>query len=197
MPRDRAAGADARDEVRHATVGLRPHLGPGREVVRARVLRVRVLVGLPRVRQLAHEPVAHRVVRVRVRRVDGGRAHHDLGAVRAHHVDLVGRDLVRADEHAAVAALLRDDREADARVARRRLDDRAARLQRARLLGGVDHAHGDPVLHRAARVQVLDLREHRRRDARGDVVRAAPAACRRRGRVPTRWTSTSANVPRG
>ena len=75
---DGAAGADTGDEVGHAPVGLLPDLGPGRRLVRARVVEVGVLVGLPRVRRLAHESVRHRVVRVRVIRVDGGRAHHDL-----------------------------------------------------------------------------------------------------------------------
>ena len=34
-------------------------------------------------------------------------------------------------------------------------------------LGVVDHPQRDPVLHRAARVQVLDLGQHGRRDVAG------------------------------
>ena len=59
--------------------------------------------------------------------IDRGRAHDHLGAVGAEHGDLVGRDLVGADEDAAVAPLLGDDGEPDAGVAAGGLDDDAAR----------------------------------------------------------------------
>ena len=48
---DRAAGADADHEVRHAAVGLLPDLRPGLLVVRGGVRQVVVLVRLPRVRE--------------------------------------------------------------------------------------------------------------------------------------------------
>src|SRR5437660_3797144 len=51
-------------------------------------------------------------------------------------------------------------------ISRRRLDDRAARPQRPRGFCGLDHAHGDAVLHRAARVEVFDLREQDRKSTR-------------------------------
>ena len=142
--------------------------------MRVRVLHVRVLVGLPAARRLRGEPVRHRVIGVRMVRRDGRRADHHLGAVGPQHRDLVLADLVRADEQAAVALLLRDDGQADAGVAGRGLHDGAAGLQLARLLGGLDHAQRDPVLDRAARVEVLDLGEHparrRRRASRaGDL----------------------------
>ena len=89
-------------------------------------------------------------------------AHDDLGAVRLEHVALVLAHLVGAHEDAAVALLLRHHGQADPGVARRRLDDRAARLQLAGGFGRLDHPGRDPVLHRAARVEVLDLREHHR-----------------------------------
>ena len=46
---------------------------------------------------------------------------------------------------------------------RGRLDDRAAGLELAGRLGGLDHPQGDAVLHRAAGVEVLDLGQHRAR----------------------------------
>ena len=52
---------------------------------------------------------------------------------------------------------------------RARLDDGAARLEQPVALGGIDHAYGDAVLHRAAGVEVLHLGQHRGRDALGDL----------------------------
>ena len=82
------------------------------------------------------------------------------------HVDLVLADLVGHHEDAGVAALLSYDRQADAGVARGRFDDRAARLELPLTLGRVDHAQRDAVLHRATRVEVLDLGVDRRPVAR-------------------------------
>ncbi len=161
-PGDGAAGPDTRDEVRDTTVRVGPDLRAGRREVRRRAVRVGVLVRLPRAGDLPHEPVGDRVVRVRGVGGDRRRRHDDLGAVRAEHVALVLRDLVRADEHTAVALALRDQREPHAGVPAGRLDDRPAGPQRAGLLGRLDHPQGDPVLDRAAGVHVLDLREDRR-----------------------------------
>ena len=80
---DRPARPDAGDEVRHAALGLPPDLGAGRLIVGARVLRVAVLVGLPRPFDLALQAVAHLVVRPGVRGVHRGGADDDLGAVGA------------------------------------------------------------------------------------------------------------------
>ncbi len=157
---DRPAGPDRDDDrVDVAAVGLLPELRPGRLVVRLGIRRVRVLVGLEAARDLLGEPIGDRVVALRRVRVDRGRRDHDLGAVRAQHRDLLLAHLVRHDEDAAVAAERSRDRETDARVARRRLDDRPARPQASVLLGRLDHREPDAVLHGAAGVQVLELRE--------------------------------------
>ncbi len=71
---DRAAGADAGDEVRDLAVGVAPDLGTGGLVVAERTVGVRVLVGLERAGDLAHEPVAHAVVGVGALGRDRGRA---------------------------------------------------------------------------------------------------------------------------
>ena len=186
---DGAAGAHAGDEMRDPAVGVGPDLRPGGLVVARRVLRVRVLVGLPGARGLRDQPVGHRVVGVGVLRRDRGRADHHLGPVGAQHVLLVLADLVRADEDAAVAALLGDQGEADAGVAAGRLDDGAAGLQRPGLLGGRDHLHRDAVLDRAARVEVLDLGQDQRRHVRRPPGRAGPAGCCRSDR---RWSRRTA-----
>ena len=157
---DRAAGSDGDDDrVDVAAVGLLPELRPGRLVVRLGIGRVRVLVGLEAAGDLLGEPVGDRVVALRRVRVDRGRRDDDLGAVRAQHRDLLLAHLVRHHEDAAVAAQRRRHREADAGVARGRLDDRASGPQPPVLLRGLDHREPDAVLHRAAGVQVLELRE--------------------------------------
>lgn len=153
------------DEVGDPPVGLLPELGARRLVVRARVVRVGVLVGLPGTGRLADQAVGDVVVRVRVLGVNGRRADDDLRAVRPHDVDLVRGHLVRAHEDALVALLLGDDGQADARVAAGRLHDRAAGLEFAALLGGLDHAQRDAVLHRPAGVEVLDFGQDRRLNA--------------------------------
>src|SRR5205823_6489808 len=57
-----------------------------------------------------------------------------------------------------------DERERDARVAGRRLEELAPRLELAYSLGGSDHREGDAILDRARRVLALELRvqPHRR-----------------------------------
>src|SRR5664279_663751 len=166
------AGADPGDEVRDPALGLLPQFRAGRLVVRLRVPRVGVLVGLPTARRLAGQSVRDRVVRPRILGIDRGRADDDLRAVRAQRVDLVATHLVGADEDAVVAPLLGDDRQPHPGVARRGLDNRPARLEQARLLGRVDHADRDPVLHRPARVEVLDLRQDGRPQTLRDVAQA-------------------------
>src|ERR1019366_829896 len=154
---DRAAGADARDEVRDLAAGVSPDLGTGRQVVALGVLGVGVLVGLPATLDLLGQPVAHRVVRVGVLRRQRCRGHHDLGAVGLQDVALVLADLVGADEHALVSAALGDQGQPDPGVARGGFHDGAARLELTAGLGGIDHPNGDAVLDRATGVDVLHL----------------------------------------
>ena len=188
-----------RDEVGDPAVGLLPDLRAGGLVVRARVVRVGVLVGLPGARGLADQPVGDVVVGVGVLRGDGGRADDDLGAVRLEHVALVLADLVGADEDAVVAAL-----PGRPWPARRRCCPRSARrsCRRASARREASAASiirdGDPVLHRAAGVEVLDLGQHQRAArALGQVERcgaAAPAGCCRRGRAATPRTPCRINI---
>ena len=167
---DGATGADARDEVGDPPVGLLPQLRAGRPLVGGRVLRVPVLVGLERARDVTGEPGGDRVVALGRFRRDVGRAQHDLGAVRPQELLLLGRLLVGHDEDAPVTLERRGDRQAVPGVPRGRLDDRAAGLEQARPLGRLDHRQADPVLHRAARVEHLQLRQQERLTVdRGDV----------------------------
>ena len=163
--RDRAARADGEDERVYLAARLLPELGPGRLVVRLRVGRIRVLVGLERARDLLREAVRDGVVALRGLRRDGRRADDDLRPVGAEQADLLLRHLVRHDEDAAVPLAHGGERQPDAGVAARRLDDRATLAERAGPLRGLDHAEADPVLDATARVQVLELRQDGRVDS--------------------------------
>jgi hypothetical protein len=165
---DRAARADAGDEVGEPPLGVAPDLGTGGLVVAARTVRVGVLVGLEGAGDLAHQAVGDAVIRVRVVGLDIRGGHDDLRTVRPQHRPLVLGDLVGHDEDAAVPALLRDEGEADAGVAAGGLDDHSPGLQQAVALGGVDDVRSDAVFGRAAGVELLDLRENRGGDAVGD-----------------------------
>src|SRR5439155_3106554 len=68
----------------------------------------------------------------------------------------------------AVAARIADQRQADAGIAGRALDDDAAGLQQAAFLGVLDDVERGAILDRAPRVQELGLAEdHAPRDLRG------------------------------
>jgi hypothetical protein len=161
--------------VGDAALGLLPDLGAGGLVVAQRVVRVAVLVGLPRPGDLPHQPVRDRVVGVGVLRVHRGGADDDPSAIGREHVALVLTDLVRADEDARVATKLGNQRETHTRVATGGFDDRATRSEKPCLLGLGHHPQRDAILHASAGIEVLDLRE----DGRGDAVRHIPESDQR------------------
>ena len=160
-------------------VGLLPDFRAGLLVVRGGVRQVVVLVRLPGVRHFLLEPRRDRVVRPRILGIDVGRADDHLGAEGLQRVDLLLRLLVGRGEDALVALDDRGDREPHAGVAGRALDDRAAGLQRAALLGVLDHPDRHAVLDRVAGVDRLDLGEDGRPSRRGDAVDAHHRRVRR------------------
>ena len=115
---DRAARADARDEVRDPALRLSPDLRPGRLLVGRRVLLVPVLVGLEGARDVAREPGRDRVVALGRLGLDVRGAQDDLRAVGPEQRLLLGRLLVGHHEDAAVALERGGDREAVPGVAR-------------------------------------------------------------------------------
>ena len=129
---DRAAGTGAGDEVRHRAVGVAPDLGSGRRVVRVGLAGFEYWSGRNAPGRLAGQAFGGRVVRIGVLGRDRGRTDDDLGAVGLEEAHLLGGHLVAHHEDAPVAALGRDDGEADAGVAAGRLDDDAAGLQAVR-----------------------------------------------------------------
>ena len=169
---DRAAGPRRADEVRDPPLRLLPDLRARRPVVRLRVVRVVVLVREDRPRRLRDDRLRLLDVVLGVVGRHRGRHHDDLGAERAQQPDLLARHLVGDREDAAVALDRRGDREADAGVAARGLDDHAARLQLAPPLGALDDREADAVLDRAARVEVLGLAVERRADPAPDAAQA-------------------------
>ncbi len=85
------------------------------------------------------------------------RGQHDLGAEETHHLAPLDAEVLGHRHHERVALRRADHGEADAGVAARRLDDRLARLQRARLFGIFDDAQRQAVLDRTHRVEGFDL----------------------------------------
>jgi hypothetical protein len=89
----------------------------------------------------------------------------DLRPQRLEDVDLFVAHLLRQADDAPVALDRRRERDADAGVAARRLDQGVAGLDAAALLGVLDHALADAVLHGTAGVVVLALGEEVAREA--------------------------------
>jgi hypothetical protein len=95
---------------------------------------------------------------------------HQLGAERDEHLSTLEAHRLRHREHAPVAARRRGEREGDARVPARRLDDAPPRLERAALLRFPDHRRPDAALDRIGGVASLDLGEDTRPHALGEPV---------------------------
>ena len=94
------------------------------------------------------------------------RGEHELGAESAHdRTALLGHSLRHRDDD-LVAQSRADHGQADARVAAGGLDDRAARLEIARLLGCAHDRQGDAVLDGPGGLEGLDLGQDR--DGAGD-----------------------------
>ena len=102
----------------------------------------------------------------------GGIGEHELGAVRLQQQAALDRHRRRHREDDAVAAGRADHRERDAGVAARGLDDRAAGLELAGCLGGVDDRDAQAVLDARGGVVELELRQHVAADALRDAVQA-------------------------
>ena len=91
---------------------------------------------------------------------DVGARDDDLARPCARGVqDLLARHLVGHDQQRAVALCAADQREPEAGVAGRRLDDGAAGLEAAVGLRRLDHRARRPVLDRAGRIGAFELEE--------------------------------------
>ena len=168
---DRAAGADADDEVRDSAVGLFPDFRPGLFVMRPGIGQVVVLVGFPGTCNLARQPGRHRIVRPRIRGIDVGRTDDDLGAECLQRVDLLLRLLISRREDASIALDDGHDGDAHAGAAGRAFDEGPARPEQARALRVLDHRDCDAIFDGIPRVERLELdQDFRVDDAAGDPV---------------------------
>ena len=110
-----------------------------------------------------------------------------LRAVRGGELAALDAHRVRHRQDQVVALDRRDQRQADARVPARRLDQRPARLERAGRLRRLDHRQRDAVLDRPARIEILHLGDHFRRA----LVQVADAD---EGRVPDQFGNLFVDV---
>src|SRR6185436_9857625 len=103
-----------------------------------------VRLGVERIRELLRHVRALDLRRELLGLRDGGlhprllRREDDFAAEGLHDLALFQREVFGDAEDDAIALLHAREREADAGVARGRLDDRAARFQHARALGALD-----------------------------------------------------------
>ena len=153
---DRAAGADAGDQVVDLAVECLPQLRAGRPAVRFGVGGVRELVGQEDVGVARHRlgggdglvHAAHRLGDV------------DLRAVEPQQALALAAHPLRQRQDQVVALGRAHERERDAGVAARGLDDRGLPgLDATFVFGRLDHRDADPVLDRPARVEPLELAE--------------------------------------
>ena len=160
-PGDRAGRADAADDRVDVVSRLGPDLRAGGPLVRQRIGGVVELVGEERARDVAGEPRRQVLVVRGMALADIGAGHVHLGAERLQVQHLLGRHLVGHDQDDPIALGPRHQGQAEAGVARGRLDDDAARPEPPVALGGIDHRQADAVLDRASGVLRLELEEQR------------------------------------
>src|SRR5262245_1919372 len=154
---ERAPGPRRDDDRVDLALRLHPDLRPGRAVVRLGIALVVILIGEKGIRRLRGDALRHGIVRAGILRRHGGRCRDHLRPEGAQGLDLLVADLVRHDEHHAIAAGGADHRQPHSGVAAGALDDRPAGLERSAALGVIDHLNGDAILHRVAGIRILEL----------------------------------------
>jgi hypothetical protein len=88
------------------------------------------------------------------------RSQYDLRAVSAQKVQTLNAHVFGHRQDDFVSLRCRNHRETDTCVTAGRFDDRSTRLELAGALCRFDHAQTDAVLHAAAGIEELQLREH-------------------------------------
>ena len=154
-PRDRSSGSDPGHEVGDPALGLPPDLRAGRSVVRVRVRRIVVLVGIEVAEWLLPGAPPGLPLRAvgpfeRIGEDDAGTERLDPldpGRVRVPRQHELDRKPEPGTEHGV----------GHGRVAARRIDERAGRVEPALLDRALDDAERRPVLHGTGRVAELGL----------------------------------------
>ena len=129
--------------------------------MRQRVGLVIELVDVKRAGQLVGQALGVILVIGGMALVDVGAGQHHLGTQRAQVENLLAAHFVRHHQDQRVAFLGGDQRQAETGIPRRRLNNRAARLQLAGTLRFVNHRQRNAILNRAARILVFQLQEQR------------------------------------
>ena len=165
--RDRAAGADRRDQDVRLAVGVLPNLLGRGPPVNLRVGGVVELLRNPRVGDFLVQ-----VLRLLDRPFHalGGRRQDQLRPQQRQQGAPLHAHALRHRQDELVALGGRHERQRDPGVARGRLDDRGLGREDALALGGGDHRVADPVLHAAQRVEELALQRDGGHRAVGDAV---------------------------
>ena len=152
---DGAAGAHAADEVGDFSFGVLPDFRAGGAIVRFRIHRVGVLIGIKGIGNFAREFCGDGIVAARIFGLDGGGADDHFGAESFQQINFFARLLVGDGEDDFVAAHAGDERESQAGVTGGAFDDGAAGLEFAGAFGFFDHGDADAVFHRAAGIHVI------------------------------------------
>ena len=167
---DRAARAHAGHHDVETSAGLPPDLRASAVVVRVRVGRVGVLVGVEAVGCFFGDAAADVVVTARILGGHRGGSDDHARAEGPQQANLLFGHLIRHDEDSAISAHRRGNGHADAGIPGCRLYNRAPRPQQTAALGVFDHRRANTVFHRAAGVQILQLGDQIGADAPGDFV---------------------------
>ena len=122
-------------------------------VVSDGIVRIAVLIENVRIGNLHFQSMGDADVRFRRIERRARRRTDDLGAQRAENVDLFLAHLLGHDDDASIVLHGTRQGETNARVARRRFDDRVAWLQRSIAFGLFNHAKANAILHTAARIE--------------------------------------------
>ena len=157
--RQRAARTDAAHDSINLPLHLPPDLRRRRGLVGQRVGLVAELVDVEGIVQAGGDFVGQILVVFGMALADIRPRDSHIGAQRPQVQDLLARHLVRNHQDQLIALASRDQSQPQPRVARRRLDDRGARLQPPVALRRLDHRQGDAVLDRAAGVLAFQLHE--------------------------------------
>ena len=128
-------------------------------LVRERIGRIAELIDVKRARNFRRQSRGDILIIFRMPAGHVASRQANFRAERADVGDFLLRHLVGNDEDDAITLRAGDEGEAEAGVARGRLDDRAAGLQLPIALRRLDHRERDAVLDRAGRILVLQLHE--------------------------------------
>ena len=129
--------------------------------MRQRVGFVVELVDVKRAGQFVRQTLGVILVIGRMALVDVGAGQHHLGTQRAQVENLLAAHFVRHHQDQRVAFLGGDQGQAETGIARRGLNNRAARLQLTGTFRFVNHRQRNAILNRPARILVFQLQKER------------------------------------